>query len=148
MSVIGELIFYDESDTDVYELQFINLEFPDGWAWDIWQRVASPVTGMGVDGTRMRLVRNDAPPFRLSGISAFATFDDAVQAGIASLSYKAYRGSLTFTAAGVSYALIDKCYIWDVAAKPMAAQLASTIADPTSAAILETHFRLQACKIS
>ena len=145
---LGELEVYDETDAVIYTQDFINLEFPDGWPWDVFQRVVAPVTGMGVNGTRMRLVRNDAPPFRISGVSDYIDFGTAVSAGISVMGAKGYRATLTFTAAGVDYTFSDKFYIWEVFAKPRAAQLASTVAAATSTAILETHLRAQFCKVS
>jgi hypothetical protein len=143
MSELGTLAIYDESGTNVYNLNFMNLLFPDGWPWDVMQRIAAPVTGQGVDGTRMRLIRRDFPRFRVIGESDFGTYDEAVSAGNSVISYARYRALFSWIADGVTYSPTDYAYIWGIAAKPVRCELVSAVAPSGQQALLHTEWLMQ-----
>jgi hypothetical protein len=142
-SELGTIAIMDETNANVYNVDLMNVEFPDGWAWDILQRIAAPVTGMGVDGTRMRLIRNDFPRFRMVTYSDFGTFDDAVTAGVAVIGYARYRAQLTYICAGVTYTPADLAYIWDVQCRPIRCELVSAVAPPGQQALLRCDWVFQ-----
>jgi hypothetical protein len=147
MTTIGSMGVYDGSGSLVYTFEFFHLLFPDGFAWDIFQQVVEPITARGVLGTRMRILRTDAPRFRMTGFTEYETWADAVTGAEAMKGYKGYLGQLAFSAGGTAFTFPDQCFIWDLMPKPAPVQLASTIASYNSTGMVATDFELQFTKL-
>jgi hypothetical protein len=144
MTTIGTMGIYSAPGGSlVYTMGFLSLEFPDGFPYDIEQNVVEPISAMGVNNTRERLIRLDFEPFRMIAISEVDNYVDAVAMAKAFVGYKGYLGTLAFNAGGSAFTFTDQCYLWEVHPKPFPCQYASTIASSASLAMVRTEFKLQ-----
>jgi hypothetical protein len=146
MTSLGTLEI-SNATTVVYTANFIHLEFPDGFAWDVFQNVIEPIQARGVTGTRMRILRTDAPRFRMRGIVQSDTWADAVALAEQLKGYKGYLGALAFSAGGSAFTFTDSCYIWELMPIPRNVQLASAIATQGPCGIVDCAFELQFTQI-
>jgi hypothetical protein len=143
MTTLGTLTILNSAGSTVYTMGFFNIEFPDGWPYDVEQNTVEPLTAMGVNNERMRIIRTDFKRFRMQAFSEAATFTAAVALGVAFQAYKGFVCQLAFTTGGNAYTYTDNLYLWDLTPVPRPCQLASTIASDASLGLLDTIFELQ-----
>ena len=144
MADLGTLTILTDDDNTFDTVPFISATCDMGWPSNSLQRVAEAITSMGVNGSRMRILREDYPRFTLNTVMAASSWDNAViYAGYNRLS-KGMRATLSITAGGLVYTFSNqKLFIWEVTAAPASAQVVSTVADPTTKALVSAAWTPQ-----
>lgn len=145
MSNVGTLtVKSDSGGSTIATIEFVNVNFPDGWPQSQIQRQVEPITAMGVDGTRERVIREDYKRFRMITLTESLSFDSAITLQETIRAAKGHRSTLSVTAAGVVYSFGGKtAYVWEVQSSPMSVDLASTIASSDSHGLIQTEWTLQ-----
>lgn len=144
MANLGELAPFDDANVAKDIVQFFNINSINGWPASSLTRIVEEITSMGVDGTRLRTLRNDYPKFVMTTLTASADFGAAVTAAEAIRALKGYRATLKVIAAGVEYTFSSrKVYIWEAIAEPLPGTIVSTIALDGTGGLVKTTWTLQ-----
>lgn len=120
------------------------LNFDDGFPHADPTAVVEPITAMGVNYSRLRIVRYEFIPFRLSTLTAFNTYADAVTAARQYRQFVGHVGSLIYTAGGVQYSL-GNMYLNSLVAAPASGTVigAALAVGAQGQAFVRTQFNLQ-----
>jgi hypothetical protein len=128
MGAIGTLTVYDDDGTSTLDtFDFYNINFPGhGFPEVDGVNQIEPINAMGVNFTRRRVVRIDAPQFPAIIHCDFDSFDDAVTQAQICRTYKGHLCSITYTANAVEYALNQLFEIIEATAIPAAGEVVSS----------------------
>lgn len=124
-------------------VNFDNIIFDDGFPHEDPSWVVEPITAMGVDYSRIRLVRREFIPYRMTTVSGFPTYGDAVTAARAWRQFVGHLAQLTYNAGGNQYVL-GNSYILSLVAMPMSGPLVgAALTYPGALAFVQAQFNLQ-----
>lgn len=143
---LGTLTVYEDDGTSTLDtFSFYNAMFPEhGFPLLDPVHQLDPINAMGVNFTRHRIIREDVDPFPAIFHGDIDNWNNAVTAARAVRKFKGHLCTLTYTAGGVTFTLVEKLVIVTAVGTPMAGHVVTPVAAyPNNAAIVVAAFTLR-----